>query len=56
MTKQELRNKYKLLRTNLSQTEVEEFSSAIANQLLKLGIWDKVHYHIFMPIKEHNEV
>ena len=56
MTKQELRNKYKLLRGNLSQTEVEALSSAIANQLLELAIWDKLHYHIFMPIKEHNEV
>ncbi len=42
MTKAELRKKYKVLRKDLSQNQVDDFSLAIANQLLKLDIWDTV--------------
>ncbi len=55
-TKKELRSKYKNLRKQLSENEIEEMSLAISNQLLKLKIWDKIYFHIFLPIAEHKEV
>ena len=54
--KKELRLKYKTLRQNLSVTDVEENSLAIANAVLKLPIWGKTYFHIFLAIEEHNEV
>ncbi|MFK7832890.1 MAG: 5-formyltetrahydrofolate cyclo-ligase [Winogradskyella sp.] len=56
MTKQELRSKYKGLRQNLSDTDIENHSLTIANQLLKLHIWNKSFYHIFLSIEEQNEI
>ena len=56
MTKKELRIKYKALRSQLSQSEVEEMSLSIANQLLKLPVWRKTYFHIFLPIAEQKEV
>jgi len=56
MKKPELRRKYKLLRQGLSSNEIEDHSLAISNQLLKLGIWDKSFYHIFLTITEHKEI
>lgn len=56
MTKKELRVKYKTLRAKLSSEDIEEKSMAIANQIIILDIWDKLYYHIFLPIAEHREV
>ncbi len=56
MLKQELRNTYKSLRKQLSEEQIEDYSIAIANRLLKLPIWDHVFYHIFLPIEEQKEV
>lgn len=56
MNKQELRKKYKALRNTLSQEEIDEKSLAIANQILKMDIWDYDNYHIFLPITSQNEV
>ena len=56
MNKKEARQKYKELRQQLSQEEIEDKSLAIANQLLKMDIWDKTYYHIFLPIEEQKEV
>lgn len=56
MTKTELRKKYKQLRNNLSNNDIENLSIEIANQLLELPIWDKTYYHIFLPIEEQNEI
>ena len=56
MLKKELRLKYKTLRKQLSENELEEMSLAIANKLLKLPIWEKSYFHIFLPITEHLEV
>ena len=56
MEKKALRLKYKKLRENLSQDSIDEMSLQIANQALKLPIWDKTYYHIFLPISEKNEV
>lgn len=56
MTKSELRKTYKSLRSNLSDDVVDEFSLAIANNLLKLPIWEYSFYHIFLSIEEQKEV
>lgn len=56
MLKKELRTKYKALRKELSEIDIEEKSLAIANEILKLPIWDKTYYHVFLPIEEQNEV
>lgn len=56
MNKAELRQKYKGKRQKLSLEEIEEKSLAIANNLLRLDIWDKTYFHIFLPIVEQKEV
>ncbi|WP_304197300.1 5-formyltetrahydrofolate cyclo-ligase [Flavobacterium alvei] len=56
MLKKELRQKYKALRNQLSEEDLEEMSLAIANKILKLPIWEKTYFHIFLPIIEHKEV
>mgnify|MGYP003673636072 CR=1 FL=1 len=56
MKKPLLRKKYKDLRQQLSNTEVDNFSLAIANQVLTLDIWDKSFYHIFLSIEEQKEI
>jgi 5-formyltetrahydrofolate cyclo-ligase len=56
MTKIELRQKYKKLRKGLKPEEIETFSLAIANKLIKIPIWENTYFHIFLTIKEHNEV
>lgn len=56
MTKKELRLKYKGLRKEISAIQLEEYSLAIANQLLKLPIWNKTYYHLFLSIVEHHEI
>ena len=55
MNKAELRQKYKEKRQKLSLEEVEEKSLVIANNLLRLAIWEKTYYHLFLPIVEHKE-
>ncbi len=56
MNKQELRQKYKAKRQELSPEKIDEMSLAIANKLLDLPIWDKTYFHIFLPIIENKEV
>lgn len=56
MIKNELRKKYKAEREKLTFEEIEDKSLAIANQLLSLDIWEKIYYHIFLPIEEQKEV
>jgi 5-formyltetrahydrofolate cyclo-ligase len=56
MTKQEIRLKYKALRKQLSENELEEWSLQIANQLIGLDIWQHNFYHLFLPIVTHNEI
>ncbi|MBF4471632.1 5-formyltetrahydrofolate cyclo-ligase [Flavobacterium sp. HJJ] len=56
MLKKELRQKYKVLRSGLSEIEIEEKSLAIANEILKLPIWDKTYFHVFLSIEEQKEV
>ncbi|MDN3722931.1 5-formyltetrahydrofolate cyclo-ligase [Aequorivita sp. SDUM287046] len=54
--KKTLRKKYIQLRGNLTPDFVEEMSLQIANQALKLPIWNKTYYHIFLSIASKNEV
>ena len=56
MNKKELRIKYKKLRQELSSTGIDEMSLAIANQVLKIDIWQKTYFHLFLPIVSNNEV
>ena len=56
MLKKELRQKYKALRNQLSEDDLEEMSLAVANKLLTLPVWDKNYFHIFLSITEHKEV
>lgn len=56
MTKSEIRKKYKDLRSTLSDKEIEDKSLAIANAALKLTIWDKTYFHLFLSIDEQKEI
>lgn len=56
MNKNELRQKYKALRNQLSTEEIEDKSLAIANRLLSLDIWEKTYFHLFLTIEEQKEV
>jgi len=56
MKKSEIRSKYKALRKQLSENDIEEMSLAVTNKLITLPIWEKTYFHIFLPITEHNEV
>lgn len=56
MIKTELRTLYKSKRSTLSAETLEDLSFEIANQLLKLPIWDKSFYHMFLSIQEFKEV
>ena len=56
MNKKDLRKKYRELRQQLSENEIEELSLQIANQLIRLDIWEHNFYHLFLPIEIHKEV
>ena len=55
MSKMALRQKYKALRESLSTSGIDEMSLEIANQALKLDIWDHEFYHVFLSITKHKE-
>lgn len=56
MQKNELRKKFKALRSRLTSEEIEEKSLLIANQSLKLPIWNYDYFHLFLSITENKEV
>ncbi len=56
MNKKALRRHYKNLRSQLSDTDIDNYSITIANRLLKLSIWDFNYYHLFLPIEKNREV
>jgi 5-formyltetrahydrofolate cyclo-ligase len=56
MNKAAIRKKYKTLRQNLSQDDIDEMSLKIANKLLQMPVWDKTYFHVFLPITEQREV
>ena len=56
MNKKELRSRYKTIRSQLTDDVVDTLSMDIANMMLKLPIWKKSFYHIFLSIKEQKEI
>lgn len=56
MNKEALRDKYKSLRDDLSNDEIEDLSLDIANQALQLPIWNKSNYHLFLSITNKKEI
>ncbi|MCZ8169266.1 MAG: 5-formyltetrahydrofolate cyclo-ligase [Flavobacterium sp.] len=56
MLKKELRSLYKTKRAALDEEEIEFNSVEIANQLLRMPIWDYVYYHLFMTIETQKEI
>ncbi len=56
MNKDYFRKKYKSLRANISDETLDDLSIAIANNSLKLAIWEYSNYHIFLPIQNKKEV
>ena len=55
MLKKEIRAIFKSKRGLISSKIHEDLSVEIANQCLKLDIWNFTHYHIFLPIKIRNK-
>lgn len=56
MNKKSLRALYKQKRADLNQDQLEDFSLAIANNCLKLPIWQFDNYHLFLSIIQQKEV
>lgn len=56
MTKTRIRKEYKNKRAQFSLEEIEEKSLAIANQSLKLPIWEESIYSLYLSIKKFKEV
>ena len=56
MTKNEIREKYKVRRKALKEVQIDDLSLQIANQLLKLDIWKHTFYHLFLSIETQGEV
>lgn len=54
--KSPLRNKYKTLRESMTSEAIETQSLEIANNLLKLPIWEHEFYHLFLTISEKKEI
>jgi len=56
MNKKQLRIRYKEHRKSLSEQQKQQRSLAIANRILRLAIWNKTYFHLFMTIEELNEI
>lgn len=63
MNKKELRAKYKALRQEFTDVEIQDKSLAIANRMLQLDamafgsqVWEKTYFHLFFSIEEHKEI
>ncbi len=56
MLKKDLRSDYKNRRKAVSVPSLMDLSSAIANALLEIPIWDFEYYHIFLPIPHKKEI
>ena len=54
--KSELRDIYTLKRKNLTYNQILQRSILITRKLLKVPIWDKDFYHIFLTSKKNNEI
>lgn len=55
-TKSALRALFLEKRKALDASAHEDMSFSIANQCLKLPIWDYQYYHLFLPLKEQAEI
>ena len=56
MLKKDIRQKYKSLRAQLTQEQLEEQSFEIAQRLLELNIWNKTYFHLYLSIDSQKEV
>lgn len=56
MKKVKLRPHYKALRSQLTTDQIDDFSMAIANQLIGLPIWNHSFYHLFLTIETQQEI
>ena len=56
MKKQTLRKAYRQKRKSLTTSTINNLSLKIANQALKLPIWEASFYHLFLTIKQLKEV
>jgi len=56
MEKKELRQKYKALRAALRPDEIADMSMAIANNLLRINVWQKTYFHLFLTMENQKEV
>lgn len=56
MDKEQLRIKYKKLRSQLDEEKIDSLSISIANNLLELPIWNRSFYHIFLTIQKQREI
>ena len=56
INKKSLRKKYKELRAQLTDSDIEELSIKIANNLVSVEIWDKEFYHLYLSIKKQKEI
>lgn len=51
-----MRSKYRSLRKALTSENIESQSLEIANNLLKLPVWEYEFYHLFLTISEKKEI
>lgn len=56
LSKKHLRKAYKIRRAALNTEAIDEASLAIANNSLKLPIWQGTYYHLFLSISEKKEI
>ncbi len=56
MSKKQLRLEYKKKREVIPAEQIEDASLEIANNLLKLPIWEYSYYHLFLSISKKREV
>ena len=56
MLKNELRTKYKNLRAGITPPRASDLSLMLANQILKIPIWDFFYFHVFLGSPQLKEV
>lgn len=56
MKKQTLRDDFKNQRAKLSSQYISDLSIQIANQTLKLPVWDFQNFHVFCTMSKFNEI
>lgn len=56
MLKKVLRSSYKSRRESISSEYLSDGSLAIANEVLKLPVWQFDYFHLFLPISRQKEI